>query len=302
MNRISHLSILLILGLALCFLSGCSGSSGKMAAKATEEKPAAPTTTAKDETAATEEKPDTAAAPRPPTPGEGETASGENTETSPEPAAPATGSGGLAARAVSDNKLTTVLETIARELEAKNLAYVSSLGQDCSGIFHQIKDSVQLRIPALADKSKYAYPSFRDDRNSRQIAGWYYRHNNLHIVQNPMADRNKIRPGTVMFFGRTDEKYSNMDIGLLANADKFIHDGQNGKIYHVAIVTSVEKDEQGNVAKYTIMHGRNTKYPASRSSGNYDGPGGFGKAFAEFPFGNWNQQWVAMAYIETPVE
>lgn len=217
----------------------------------------------------------------------------------PQPVTPTTANGtaDLAARTASDDQLATVLENIARDLEARNLAYRGDLGQDCSGIYHQIKDSIQVRIPALAG---YRYPSFSADRNSRQIADWYYRNNNLHIVQDARADGNLIRPGCVMFYSRTDERYGNLTIELLTNPGKFVHDGANGKIMHVAVVTSVEKDEAGNVIKYTIMHGRNSRYNASRSSGNWDGPGSFQKQFAKFPFGNWNQQWVAMAHIETP--
>ena len=286
----------LTLSLTFCFFIGCSGNSGKTAAKVADEK-AAVTTPPPGETETAEVMPDTTEAAPPATPEEA--APEETTEVSPKPATPANSSGGLATRTASDNKLTTALEIIARNLEAKNLAYVSSLGQDCSGIFHQIKDSVQVHIPAMADHSKYIYPTFRDDRSSRQVADWYYRHNNLLIVQDAMAERNMIRPGSVMFYGRTDEKYTNLNIELLTNPGNFNHDGTKGKIMHVAVVTSVEKDDAGNVMKYTIMHGRNSKYNASRSSGNYDGPG-YDKTFAKFPFGNWNQQWVAMAYIETP--
>lgn len=225
-------------------------------------------------------------------------------ETKPVVSTTATGNGGLAARLVSENKITTVLEQVARDVEDRKLTYDSKLGQDCSGIYHQLKDSIQVRIPALAHQSKYTYPSFRNVRSSRQIADWYYRNNNLHIVQDATADRNKIRPGSVMFYGRTDEKYSNLNIDMLTNPGKFVHDSQTGKgkIMHIAVVTSVVKDEQGNVTKYTIMHGRNKKHPASRSGGNYDGPGNYAKQHAKFPFGNWNQQWVAVAHIETPVQ
>jgi len=119
-----------------------------------------------------------------------------------------------------------------------------------------------------------------------------------------LADRNLIRPGSVMFYGRTDEQYRNLDIGLLSNADVYQHDraANKGKIYHVAVVTNVIRDDGGNVKRYTIMHGRNSRYFASRTDGNYDGPGGYGKAFAKFPFGNWNQHWVAVANIETPIQ
>ncbi|GAB4427480.1 MAG: hypothetical protein OHK0039_45850 [Bacteroidia bacterium] len=78
--------------------------------------------------------------------------------------------------------LSTVFETVARNLEAQKLAYVASLGQDCSGIYHRIKDSVQARVPALRDRSKYIYPTYARDRSSRQIAYWYHQNNYLHIA------------------------------------------------------------------------------------------------------------------------
>jgi hypothetical protein len=214
---------------------------------------------------------------------------------------PAPVGSGLEDSKVTKEFMSEQLEVISRNLEARKLAYVSSLGQDCSGIYHQIKDSLKARITAFADPDQYKFPTFEAQRSSRQIADWYYNNGNLHIVQDGLADRNKIKPGTVIFFGRTDESYSNIDIDLLTNPGKFVHDGIKGKIMHIAVVTSVEKDDQGNVAKYTMMHGRNKRHPASRSSGNWDGPASVGQKFKKFPFGNWNQQWVALANMETPI-
>ncbi|MCB0568973.1 MAG: hypothetical protein KDC66_04385 [Phaeodactylibacter sp.] len=287
-----------LLSLALCFSMGCSGDSGKAAAKVSEET----ATTAPADTQTAEVKPDTAQASEPAAPETEEPTPAENTE--PTPAPPATGNSGLAARTVDEERLSVLLDLIAQDLESQKLVYDGKIGQDCSGIYHKIKDQIQRKMSELGDKSKYVYPTYAEDRNSRQIAYWYYTHNNLHIVQDALADRNLIRPGCVMFFGRTDEKYSNLTIDMLTNPDVFQHDSGTGKgkIYHVGTVTKVERDEQGNVVRYTLMHGRNTKYTASRTSGNYDGPGTYKTTFAKFPFGNWNQQWVAVAHIETPVQ
>ncbi len=209
-------------------------------------------------------------------------------------------SGSMAERTVNEEKLGIILDLISQELEAQQLEYIRSKGQDCSGIYHKIKDMLQRRMSVLGDPSKFHYPSFTEDRNSRQIAHWYHKHNNLHLVQDAQAESHLITPGTVVFFGRTDERYSDITIDFLTNPEKFSHDGTNGKIMHVAIVTKVEKDEGGKVIKYDMMHGRNSRNFASRTTANYDGPGGYGEAFAKFPFGNWNQQLVALAHIETP--
>ncbi len=282
---------LLVFGLSACSNSSADASErkGDPAARVSEE--LAPGPEADTSNAAINDSLNTLGQSTPP-------------EQPAEPAAPSnntvkTGSG-LAKRTVDEERLGVVLDLISQELEAQQLEYISSKGQDCSGIYHKIKDLVQRRISVLGDKSKFHYPAYAADRNSRQIANWYHENGNLHIVQDAMADRNLITPGTVVFFGRTDERYSNITIELLTNPGKFVHDGTNGKIMHVAIVTKVEKDDTGNVVKYDMMHGRNSRNFASRTTANYDGPGGYGKAFAKFPFGNWNQQLVALAHIETP--
>ena len=287
----------MLLGMAVA-LSSCGGSTSKAAEPAKNAaaavKPTPAPESAEDTTAVTVEPVDTATSPAnnggaTDIPDEADTSNNINKS-----------SGQLAERTVNEERLGIIIDMIAEELEAQELAYISSKGQDCSGIYHKIKDMVQKRMSVLGDKSKFHYPSYTKDRNTRQIAQWYYDHNNLHIVQDANADRNLITPGTVVFFGRTDERYSNITIDKLTNPGKFVHDGTNGKIMHVAIVTTVEKDDAGNVVKYDMMHGRNSRNFASRTTANYDGPGGYGKAFAKYPFGNWNQQLVALAHIETP--
>lgn len=204
-------------------------------------------------------------------------------------------------RVLSENRIGTQLVHIAESLTAEKLPYVvgGPLLQDCSGIFLRITDSLRARIPALANKSKYIFPNANEHRSSRGIARWYYEHHNLHIVEDGKVDANRIRPGSVMFFANTDQHYSNMTIDLLAGPPSGV---PKGVIMHIATVVSVEKDEAGNVIKYTMMHGRNTKYPASPSGGNCDCGGTTAKQHAIFPFGNYNQQWVAVANIETPVQ
>lgn len=293
---ISHLPYPLFLSLALCFFMACSSDS-----PAPAEKPAGPISEVEEPTQPSE---DTTAAVTD-TDTSTQTAPRENIAVDPiDTRQPTSVTSATAAREVDEERLSVILDLIAQDLEAQKLEYKSELGQDCSGIYHKIKDLVQRRMKVLGDKSKYTYPTYAEDRNTRQIANWYHRHNNLYIVQDALADRNKIRPGSVMFFARTEEKFNGPDIGILTNADVFQHDkaAGKGKIYHVGVVTKVERDEQGDVLRYTLMHGRNSKHTASRTSGNWDGPGGYGKAFAKFPFGNWNQQWVAVAQIETAVE
>lgn len=195
---------------------------------------------------------------------------------------------------ISDKKISEVLSMISKNLEDKKLDYISSKMQDCSGIFHQLKDSIQQRLPAIAAGSAYQYPSPSVARSSRQIADWYYKNNNLLIVQDPIACKNSIRPGSVMFFGKTFKKFNNLNIDMLT--DRQNNYTSNGAIQHIAVVTSVTTDAEGNVIDYTMMHGRRPGKTASRSgskevqSRNQTLPA----------FGHWGQQWVGVANIMTP--
>lgn len=195
---------------------------------------------------------------------------------------------------ISDRKIGEILSNIAENMEKKKLAYISSKAQDCSGIFHQLKDSLQNRLPTLAGGSSYQYPEYKNIRSSRQIADWYHKNGNLLIVEDPMASRNSIRPGSVMFYGKPNKKFKNMTIESLTDKDN--NYTSNGAIMHIAVVTNVRTDEDGNVLEYTIMHGRNKRVHASRS-GSKEVQSTRTKGLP--PFGNWSQQWVAVANIMT---
>lgn len=195
---------------------------------------------------------------------------------------------------VNDNKIGQVLTSIAENMESEKLAYDIKLGQDASGVFHSIKDRLLSRMPALAEGDKYKYPSFENDRITRQIADWYFKNDNLILVEDAMASRNSIQPGSVMFYGKSDEVYKNINIDLLTDRDNKY--SLNGAIMHIAVVTAVTKDQEGNVIDYTIMHGRRPGRTAARSVSK-EVQSSRTKGLP--PFGNWTQQWVAMANIVT---
>ncbi|MFK8005590.1 MAG: hypothetical protein AB8H03_04435 [Saprospiraceae bacterium] len=195
---------------------------------------------------------------------------------------------------ISDKKIAEVLSAVSKIMEDQKLAYVSSMMQDCSGIFHQLKDSLQSRLPSLAAGSQFQYPTPQVARSSRQIADWYHKNNNLLIVQDPIASRNSIRPGSVMFYGKANRTFKNIDIDMLT--DRNNNYTSNGAIQHIAVVTAVTVDTDGNVIDYTIMHGRRPGKTAHRSgskevqSRNKTLPA----------FGHWSQQWVGIANMATP--
>ncbi|MBK6929675.1 MAG: hypothetical protein IPH12_01990 [Saprospirales bacterium] len=295
--RLSFSGAFALAALAL-FSFGCNSKPAAEKPVAPESAPAAtaPMPAPTDSSAGTTQPAatDTAAQPA-------ETAPAATPAPAAAPATPANNTDDLPNRTLSENRIGTQLIYISESITAQQLPYIvgGPALQDCSGIFLRITDSLKARIPALADKSKYTFPNANEHRSSRGIARWYHEHGNLHIVEDGKADANRIRPGSVMFFANTDQKYSNMNIDLLAGPPSGV---PKGVIMHIATVVSVVKDDAGNVIKYTMMHGRNTKNPASPSGGNCDCGATTGKQHEKFPFGNWNQQWVAVANIETPVE
>lgn len=203
---------------------------------------------------------------------------------------------------ISDDKMSAVLESIADNLTAKKLKYISAEMQDCSGIYHQMKDSIQVRLPALA---QFQFPLVTEARSSRQIANWYYEKNNLLLVEDAMASRNAIRPGSVVFFGKSGKKFSDITIDQLTDRNNGFT--KNGAIQHIAVVTSVWTDEEENVIAYDMMHARypdrtlqdgtvKPGKPASKS-GSKEVQSTRTKGLP--PFGNWQQQLVAIANIAT---
>lgn len=188
----------------------------------------------------------------------------------------------------SDAEWSKELTAFAEQLEAKKIMYTqtpASALADCSGIFFRMVDFVHSKC------GDHLYPDMTKTRDSRSLAKWYHDNNNLVLVQDPMKTRNLIRPGSVMFYGRPNEKYSNLTIERMAGTP-----GKRGSIFHIGVVTEVHKDEQGNVTGYVLMHGKSTGKAAGRTHYHKVEPPRIG-----YPIlGSWNQQWVAIANIMTP--
>ncbi len=184
----------------------------------------------------------------------------------------------------------------AENIEARRYAYVAELGQDCSGIFHKMKDSVVLWADAQCPDS-FIWPDYDTTRSSRAIAHWYHQQGNLKLVEDPMAVRNEITPGSVMFYSKPGRKYSNLNIDMLTAHANNYNPGQ-AAIMHVGIVVEVTRDEEGNVIQYTLMHGRNEDNPASMTDYHKEKQSDNNPNLPKF--GNWSQQWVAIAHVGTP--
>lgn len=198
-----------------------------------------------------------------------------------------TPSSNVAALCFEPDQLSLQLSLFAEKMEKDSLIYDNknpSKLQDCSGIFHRVAQHVSTQCDA------YDYPIPKSARDSRSLARWYNKKNNLIIVNNPMTQRNLIKPGAVMFFGKSGKKYKELTV------KKVTANRPNHIIQHIGVVTEVKKDDDGNVIGYTMLHGRRPGVTAQRSHYHQIKPPRLG-----FPIlGNWNQQWVAMAYIAAP--
>lgn len=196
---------------------------------------------------------------------------------------------------VSGDSFQQRLLRVTENIEAKKYPYRADLGQDCSGIFHKIKDSVDLWTQSQCEDSNFVFPDYDSTRSSRAIADWYYEKGNLTLVEDPMKVRNQIVPGSVMFYSKPGKTYTNLNIEKLTGKSNN-YSPASGAIMHIGVVVDVTKDEEGNVVQYTLMHGRNERHPASRTDYHKEVQS---KNQTLPKFGNWSQQWVAIASVVT---
>lgn len=173
------------------------------------------------------------------------------------------------------------LQRLASDYEAQHILYRSVPLSDCSGMFHQLLLKMKEAFPA------FAYPAVAEARSSRALARWYYDKGSLHIIDEAGGSGELIRPGAVMFFGQVGKKYNSPSIDQLTT--------YGAGIMHIGTVVEVEKDEQGKVIAYTMFHARGRGKPASHTRHYLRHPGNPGLP----AFGNWRQQWVAIAYMDT---
>ena len=183
-----------------------------------------------------------------------------------------------------DNQLSNDLSLFAERTEKDSLWYDNknpSRLQDCSGIFHRVVNHVKGKCDS------YQYPAPENARSSRSLAKWFHDNGNLTIINDAVKQRNLIKPGSVLFFGRSGQTYNNITIERMVE----------GAIQHIGVVTEVKKDDNGDVTGYVMFHGRRPGVTAQRSHYHNIKPPRIGFP----PLGNWNQQLVGVAYIMTPL-
>jgi len=176
---------------------------------------------------------------------------------------------------------TGYLQHLANDYESRHILYRSIPLSDCSGMFHRLLQQMKEAFPA------FVYPEVTAARSSRALAQWYHDKGSLRIIEDAAKSGELIKPGAIMFFGQVGKKYSKPTIGQLTT--------YGSGIMHIGTVVDVEKDEQGKTVAYTMFHARGRGKPASRTRHGLQHPQN-----SSLPaFGNWRQQWVAIAYIDT---
>jgi hypothetical protein len=176
------------------------------------------------------------------------------------------------------------LRTAANEFEQRRILYRSIPLSDCSGMFHRLLQEMKDIFP------DYEYPEVSEARSSRALAQWYYNREALDIIEDAANSGHLIKPGSIMFFGQSGKKY------LKPTIEQLVISGVG--IQHIGTVVDVEYNEEGQLISYTMFHARGKGKIASKTKHYLQRPGN-----PTLPaYGNWRQQWVAVANIATAPE
>jgi len=180
--------------------------------------------------------------------------------------------------------LADPVKEIAADITADSLWYDKEPLSDCSGIFHRVLLGMKQRCPA------YDFPDPQKYRDTRDLARWYHEHGDLILVQNALASVDLIKPGAVMFFGYRGINYTpvNLTVDTLLTRKRGIE--------HMGVVVSVKKDNSGQAISYELFHGQTHGKIASTTKHHERNP----SRSTYKPFGNAEQQWIAVARLLNP--
>jgi len=180
--------------------------------------------------------------------------------------------------------LAAPVKEIADMITADSLWYGKELLSDCSGIFHRVLQAMKSRCPA------YDYPDPEKYRETRDLARWYHQRGDLILVQDALASADLIKPGAVMFYGHRGINYTATNL----TADTLLM--RERGIEHLGVVVSIKKDAAGQLLGYELFHGQTYGKIASTTRHHERNP----SRSSYMPFGNAEQQWVAVARLLNP--
>lgn len=177
--------------------------------------------------------------------------------------------------------ITDPLREVVTKLEKKSLLYATEPLTDCSGIFHRVVQGLKDQCPAKE------FPTVAKNRDSRALALWYHEHGKLQLINNAVDSSDLLRPGAILFFGKNGFKYRDFSVAELLTPQK--------GIAHLGVVVDVHKNKAGQVEHYELFHGHGRKGKTTAPVTNWHKRTPTRTSYP--PFGNGQQQWVAVASL-----
>ncbi|MEM6803548.1 MAG: carboxypeptidase-like regulatory domain-containing protein, partial [Bacteroidota bacterium] len=167
----------------------------------------------------------------------------------------------------SDAEMSAALTTKSEELEAQKLMYSATPPEelrDATGIFFRMISFVG----SYVNCSEYVYPKPEETRTTKSLVKWFYQRGNLVIENDTSKILERLRPGSVLFFGRWGKEYTPEELTI------DVISGSKG-VQHMGIVTEILRDESGETIGYKMMNGRSAGKHAKRTLHYRNPPGGF---------------------------
>lgn len=177
--------------------------------------------------------------------------------------------------------ITAPLREVVTKLEKKSLLYATKPLTDCSGIFHRVVLGLKNQCPAKE------FPTVAKNRDSQALALWYHEHGKLQLINNAVDNSDLLRPGAILFFGKNGSEYKNFSVEELMMPQK--------GIAHLGVVVDVHKNKAGQVEHYELFHGHGKKGKTTASVTDWHKRKPTRTSYP--PFGNGQQQWVAIASL-----
>lgn len=133
-----------------------------------------------------------------------------------------------------------VVQEVARDLHRRRIPYRSSTLADCSGMMHRVLRTVAGRCEGV-DR-----PSVRHARRAKDLARWYERADRLTRVDTATDIDAALTVGSVAFFLAPGKRRGGLD-----------------RVFHIGVVTELERDARGRIQSYAMFHGRRPGFAAS---------------------------------------
>lgn len=182
--------------------------------------------------------------------------------------------------------------------------------RDCSGNFLRLSSRIASLCPSAelvappgitrySPEGNNKRPGVEQARTTRGVAAWYNErgmfepifYDGVTLTEAPAAlrvVRNRIQPGSVLWFSRKKPLEVNGSEGLYKEA--------GGAINHMGTVVTVVKDENGNVTEWTMYHGQNTKSNNGITRHWWDWPKKYTLSGKQYPPGGyWTQRIVGFS-------